>query len=76
MLISDVPRVFTYERDPKDEPYINLALAAGAAYLVSRDKDVLDLAKPSNPEGERLRERTTHLKILDPITFLLDFEHG
>jgi putative PIN family toxin of toxin-antitoxin system len=76
VLISDVPRVFTYERDPKDEPYINLALAAGATYLVSRDKDVLDLAKPSNPEGERLRERTTHLKILDPITFLLDLEKG
>src|ERR1700745_4046273 len=30
VLISDVPRVFTYESDPKDEPYINLAFAEGA----------------------------------------------
>lgn len=34
---------FSYERDPKDEPYVNLALAAGAKYLVTRDKDLLDL---------------------------------
>ncbi len=26
--------VFDYERDPKDEPYINLAVAADARYLV------------------------------------------
>ena len=28
--IPDVSRVFIHERDPKDEPYINLAIAAGA----------------------------------------------
>ena len=28
-VVHDVPRVFTYERDPKDEPYINLAIATG-----------------------------------------------
>jgi putative PIN family toxin of toxin-antitoxin system len=42
-VISEVPRVFAYERDPKDEPYINLAIAARASYLVSRDTDILDL---------------------------------
>jgi putative PIN family toxin of toxin-antitoxin system len=41
--LPDVPRVFTLARDPKDEPYINLALAANARYLVSRDNDLLDL---------------------------------
>ena len=40
VVFPEVPRVFVYERDPKDEPYINLAIAAGASYLVSRDKDV------------------------------------
>jgi putative PIN family toxin of toxin-antitoxin system len=72
VLIPDVPRIFSYERDPKDEPYINLALAANATHLVSRDKDVLDLAKQSNPEGERLRKNSATLRIVDPITFLLD----
>lgn len=69
-VVHGVPRVFEYGRDPKDEPYINLALAAGATYLVSRDKDLLDLADPSNPEGERLRKMSADLKILDPTTFL------
>lgn len=74
VLIPDVPRTFAYERDPKDEPYINLALAANATYLVTRDSDLLDLAKPLNPDGERLRRKTTHLRIVDPMMFLLDLE--
>jgi predicted nucleic acid-binding protein len=69
-LIPHVPRVFVYERDPKDEPYINLAIAAGATHLVSRDKDVLDLAKLSTPDGGRLRVLAPELQILDPIPFL------
>ena len=27
ILVSEVPRVFQFDRDPKDEPYINLAIA-------------------------------------------------
>lgn len=72
VLVLEVPRVFVYERDPKDEPYINLAIAAGANYLVSRDTDVLDLAKLSNPDGGRLRNHTPHLQILDPVSFLAE----
>src|SRR5438309_521702 len=34
-LVADVPPVFHYERDPKDERYVNLAIAAGANYLVT-----------------------------------------
>jgi putative PIN family toxin of toxin-antitoxin system len=29
--IADVPHHFTYPRDPKDEPYLNLAIASGSA---------------------------------------------
>lgn len=76
VVVHDVPRIFEYGRDPKDEAYINLALAAGATYLVSRDKDVLDLANPSNPKGERLRRMSAHLKILDPMTLLRDLEQA
>jgi putative PIN family toxin of toxin-antitoxin system len=28
-LLKSVPRVFRYSRDPKDEPYLNLAIATG-----------------------------------------------
>ena len=65
MIISDVPDRFRYDRDPKDEPYVNLALAAGARYLTSRDRDLLDLA-----EDEIFRQQFPGLTILDPLAFL------
>src|SRR5438128_1752999 len=43
VMVTDVPQLVILARDPKDEKYINLALAAGAKYLVTRDKDLLDL---------------------------------
>jgi putative PIN family toxin of toxin-antitoxin system len=72
LMIPAVPCVFSYQRDPKDEPYINLAIAAGARYLVSRDNDVLDLAKPSDADGARLRHHAPRLQILDPLSFLVE----
>ncbi len=76
VVFPEVPRVFVYERDPKDEPYINLAIAAGASYLVSRDNDVLGLAKLSNPDGARLQGHAPHLQILDPVSFLAEVRRG
>ena len=52
--IVDVPGEFSLSRDPKDAPYVNLALAANARYLVSRDKDLLDLMQD---QGFRQRLR-------------------
>src|ERR1039457_2910133 len=72
VLFPEVPRVFAYERDPKDEPYINLAIAAEASYLVSWDNDILDLADASRPDGGRLRLHSPHLRVLDPVSFLLE----
>lgn len=69
VLIEDVPLVFRYPRDPKDEPYINLALAAGAQFIVTRDNDLLDLAGQGE-EATRLRQLCPSLLILDPVAFL------
>jgi putative PIN family toxin of toxin-antitoxin system len=41
--LSEVPEAFPLERDPKDERDINLAIASGASYLVTWDRDLLDL---------------------------------
>jgi putative PIN family toxin of toxin-antitoxin system len=41
--LQNVPEEYHFERDLKDERYINLAIAARASYLVSRDHDLLDL---------------------------------
>jgi putative PIN family toxin of toxin-antitoxin system len=60
-----VPRVFRYPRDPDDEPYINLAIASQARYLVTRDKDLLDLTA-----DKEVRQHAPNLTILDPAAFL------
>jgi len=38
-------------RDPDDQKFIDLALSAGAHWLISRDKAVLALAKRAKPRG-------------------------
>lgn len=38
-------------RDPDDQKFIDLALAANARWLISRDKAVLALAKRARPKG-------------------------
>lgn len=64
-----MPRIEKLDRDPKDEPYLNLAIAAKATYLVSRDRDLLDLmADPT------FRQRHPDLLILDPVEFLREIE--
>jgi putative PIN family toxin of toxin-antitoxin system len=47
-------------RDPKDDPILGTALAAGVSRIVSRDRDLLDLQRPFEIEivrpGQFLRE--------------------
>jgi putative PIN family toxin of toxin-antitoxin system len=62
----DVPRVFVCQRDPKDERYANLAIAAGARYLVTWDRDLLDLMDESLPDGRAFRAANPALLILTP----------
>jgi len=73
LLVTDVAEVFSADRDPDDAPYVNLAVAAGARYLVTRDNDLLDLMKEELPEGKDFRQRFPGLTILDPVAFLREF---
>lgn len=68
--VKTVKKVFTYQRDPKDEPYINLAVQTGSHYIVSRDKDLLDLMTGFDEESKDFRKRFRPLKIVDTITFV------
>ena len=63
--VDPVPLVHRLPRDADDEPYLNLAITANAAYLVSRDKDLLDLM---NDPG--FLAQYPHLRIVDPFSFL------
>ncbi|MDP9174026.1 MAG: hypothetical protein M3O30_09195 [Planctomycetota bacterium] len=69
-LLTGFPEVFVYERDPDDAQYINLALAAGAQLIVSRDKDLLDLMDIGRPESAVFQSRFPELRILNPVGFL------
>lgn len=62
--IADPPHVV---RDRKDQKYLNLAVSASARYLVSRDRDLLDLM-----QDEGFRQHFPILTILEPTAFLRD----
>lgn len=61
-----VPHVFDLHRDPDDAHYINLALAANAKLIVSRDKDLLTLRDDTTLQGQEFRQRFPELAILTP----------
>lgn len=72
-LLDDVRQHFTYTRDPKDEKYLNLAIEVAAAYLVSRDHDLLDLMTGATSECEDFRRRFSSLTVIEPVEFLRTF---
>jgi putative PIN family toxin of toxin-antitoxin system len=69
-VVAGVPVTFRYERDPDDEHIVNLAVATKVPYIVTRDKDLLDLMGEGNADGLALKALHPGLKILDPVSFL------
>ena len=68
--VSDVPRTFRYSRDEDDEPYINLAIEVGADFIVSRDRDLLDLMTGHTDDCKEFRQRFRTLKVIEPVYLL------
>lgn len=68
-MTEQVETVIAFPRDPKDEPYLNLALVVGARYLVTWDKDLLGLMG-EGPEARDFRSRFPRLVILTPAALL------
>ena len=69
-IVRRVRNVFDYPRARQDEPYVDLAAAASADYLVSRDKDLLSLATDHTSVAKQFRQRFPKLRVLDPVQFL------
>lgn len=65
-LVENVPHVFEFPRDPADAHYIDLAVAANAALVVSRDQDLLSLRDASTDDGRAFQARFPWLAILTP----------
>jgi uncharacterized protein len=74
VLIQNVPEAFKYERDPKDELYLNLAIVAKATHLVSRDRDLLDLMTSATEEARRFHSLCPSLGILEVEEFVREIE--
>jgi putative PIN family toxin of toxin-antitoxin system len=70
VLVSRVPHRFKYPRDPDDEPYINLALAAHADYLVTSDRELLDLKTGYSAPCKRFRRMAHRLHVVTPAELL------
>lgn len=70
LYLRNVATHFTYPRDPKDEPYLNLAIEVKADYLVSRDNDLLDLMDWNKEAGREFQKRFRFLKIVNPQEFV------
>lgn len=68
--VAEVPERFRYDRDPDDAHYINLALSVRAQYVVSRDKDLLDLVDQRRAEGRDFVNRFPMLRVIEPAELL------
>jgi putative PIN family toxin of toxin-antitoxin system len=64
--VDNVPERYHHPIDPDDSHYINLALATNSRLIVSRDRDLLRLMVPNDPEGRNFRALFPWLEVLNP----------
>lgn|SRR5262245_16098852 len=72
VVIENIPEEFHFERDPKDEPYLNLAIVTNSTYLVSKDNDLLDLMTKTSEDALAFRRRYPFLKIIQAKEFIAE----
>lgn len=66
---------FRLDRDPNDQPFVELAIEGSASHLVTNDKDLLSLARGHDDAAKRLRQRLPNLRILRAAEFLREFDN-
>jgi putative PIN family toxin of toxin-antitoxin system len=67
--LANIPSTFPFDRDPKDAKYIDLALTSKADFLVTRDKDILDLRDTDQLEP-LFAQLGWKFKIVEPFEML------
>jgi putative PIN family toxin of toxin-antitoxin system len=70
--IPNIPKVFVHPIDEDDSDYVNLALAADANSIVSRDRHMLNLNNPAKAWSTDFRSRFPELRIISPMQLLTD----
>ncbi len=64
---------FTFDRDPRDAMFIELAIAGRASHIVTHDKDLLSLPTSRSDAGRRFRQRLPGVKALTANSFLNEY---
>lgn len=63
IIVAQLPDIHVIERDPKDDIIISCAVAVSADYIISRDRDLLDLGSNDN------------IQIVPPEEFIYTLRH-
>ena len=61
-VVAQLPEIRVIDRDPKDDMIIACAVAVSANYIVSRDRDLLDLGQLPANTNRYSREFYTHFE--------------
>ena len=64
--LDTVPSLFEHPIDPKDSVYVNLAIAAGATIIVTRDRHLLALNKETGHQASL----TAGIEVVTPARLL------
>ena len=75
LYFSHIAARFHFDRDPHDQPFIELAIEGSASHLVTNDKDLLSLATGHDDAAKRLRQRLPKLHIVRAAEFLREFDN-
>lgn len=67
--VNDVPQHYVLARDPNDSKYLNLAITAGASFVVTSDLDLLDLMEPQSAAGVDFRTRFPAVRVVSQAAF-------
>ena len=67
---------FRFDRDPDDEPFIELAIDGSASHLVTNDNDLLSLVRGHDEAAKRFRQRLPALRVLRAGEFIREFERS
>ncbi|MGV3724551.1 MAG: putative toxin-antitoxin system toxin component, PIN family [Actinomycetota bacterium] len=69
-VVAEPPNAFVFARDSDDEHVLNLAISAGAKFLITRDRDLLDLMIGADVDALKFREQCPGVSIIDPVAFI------
>lgn len=72
--VREVRSRFRFDRDPRDEKFIELAISAEATHIVTHDRDLLSLATDHDDAARRLRQRLPGLRVFESAAFLREFD--